>query len=131
MRGWLRVLSGSFVGSVLGKRITATGVVTADSPLLNQLPVANAGSDQTVSIASGCQGTVTLDGSGTVDPNGNLERLSWRWNGGIVAVGEAPQVTLDRSGSWIFQLEAMDTIGGVDFDSVVVTANLPAECGTL
>ena len=59
------------------------------------------------------------------------ERLSWRWNGGIVAVGEAPQVTLDRSGSWIFQLEAMDTIGGVDFDSVVVTANLPAECGTL
>lgn len=129
--GGLMVLSGSFVGSVLGKRVTATGVVTADSPLLNHPPVADAGTDQIVSSTSGCQVTVTLDGSGTVDPNSNLERLSWRWNGGIVAVGESPQVTLDRSGSWFFQLEAMDTIGGVDFDSVVVTANLPAECGTL
>jgi Tetratricopeptide repeat/PKD domain len=58
---------------------SATVKVTAKYvPPPNQLPTANAGSDQTVNAGD----TVTLDGSGSRDPDGNITSYSWMQTAG-------------------------------------------------
>jgi hypothetical protein len=63
-----------------------------DSP-----PVADAGPDQTVTVSVGDDTLVTLDGSGSTDPNANELFYRWEWqvNGQTYeASGVSPQVTL-------------------------------------
>lgn len=62
---------------------------------LNQPPVANAGPDQTVSIIPpATTATVTLNGSGSHDPDGDLLTYNWTWDGntayGVNATLELP-----------------------------------------
>ena len=56
-------------------------------------PVADAGSDQNISVGADCQATVTLDGRGSFDPGGG--ELTYTWSGpfGDIA-GSEPTVTL-------------------------------------
>ena len=55
-----------------------TKVTVAASPPANQAPTANAGPDQTVTLAAG-QTTiaVTLNGSGSTDPDGTIATYNW------------------------------------------------------
>jgi len=88
----------------------------------NQDPVANAGPDQTVS-ASGGQATVTLDGSGSYDPDGNPLTYTWTWTSGgqaRSATGVNPAITLP-SGQYSIRLVVSDNVGTSQPDFVFLT----------
>lgn len=59
----------------------------------NHPPVADAGSDQTKSVGNDCQASVTLDGSGSNDADGDTLTYRWTWNGGS-ATGINPAIAL-------------------------------------
>lgn len=89
-------------------------IVSGNSP-----PVANAGSDQTVPC-SGPTGTqVTLNGTGSSDPDGDA--LTHIWSGPFgTASGSTPIVTLPL-GTHTITLTVNDSKGGTATDQVVVT----------
>jgi len=59
----------------------------------NNLPIADGGPDKKVEVDVGCMGTVTLDGSGSSDPEGNPLIYTWTWNGSS-ANGVSPTIQL-------------------------------------
>ena len=91
----------------------------------NRTPEASAGADQSVESGS----TVTLDGSGSRDPDGDAMDYSWRQTDGrqveladagtATATFEAPAV--ESSETLAFELEVDDGRGGTDSDEVQVT----------
>ncbi len=84
----------------------------------NQPPVADAGPDQTLE-ATGPEGAaVTLDGSGSYDPDGDALTYSWSWDGGS-ASGETAIVALPL-GVTTVALAVDDGNGGADTDTVEV-----------
>lgn len=58
---------------------------------VNRPPVANAGPAQVVEQTSCAGASVTLDGSGSSDPDGDPLTYSWTWNGGT---SDLPQPTI-------------------------------------
>ena len=76
--------------SELNKTETASAVITVTD---NQYPVADAGPDQTVEQTSAEGANVTLDGSGSSDPDNDTLSYFWNWTGGS-ALGVSPTVTL-------------------------------------
>lgn len=90
-------------------------------PEANQPPVADAGDDQTVSDDdnNGSE-TVTLDGSKTSDPDGNI--VSHEWYEGTTHLGSGD--TLEKTfpvGSHGVELRVLDSEGASSSDSVVIT----------
>lgn len=89
-------------------------------PPANNAPVASAGADQTVECTGGGEAIVTLDGSGSSDPDGDA--LSYSWSSAGVALGST--ATVDASfplGSYTATLSVDDGKGGTATDSVNVT----------
>jgi hypothetical protein len=80
----------------------------------NQEPTANAGSDQTVNEGD----TVSLDGSGSSDPDGTVESYSWTQTAGT-------QVTLDDASSATPSFTAPD----VGADGETLTLELTVDDG--
>lgn len=76
----------------------------------NSSPLANAGPDQTLECTSCCATEVTLDGTGSSDPDGDPLTYQWTWNGGS-ATGATPTITLPL-GTTTIQLVVND--GQVD-----------------
>ncbi|GAP70180.1 por secretion system C-terminal sorting domain [Bacteroidales bacterium 6E] len=104
--------------------------ITVDNDLqLNEAPVANAGSDQTVPVGS----MVTLDGSGSYDSDENALTFQWIVPDGIILnndhvmnpVFTAPSVVDEQA--FVVQLVVSDGIAFSDTDKVVVVvmANQP------
>ena len=91
-------------------------------PVPNQAPTANAGPDQTVTVArKGKKATFVLQGSGS-DPDGTI--ASWTWRQGGTIVGTAQNVTLSRGvGTYVFTLTVTDDDGATDSDSMTVTVS--------
>jgi parallel beta-helix repeat protein len=111
-----------------GAAITATATDAAGntselSPALavldvNDPPVADAGDDQQAAAGAGCMAEVTLDGTGSSDPDGDT--LSYVWSGPFgTASGASPTVTLPL-GTHTVTLTVDDGNGGTDTDEVVV-----------
>lgn len=87
----------------------------------NRPPVADAGGDVTVECASPDGASVTLDGSGSSDPDG--DELDHEWldpDGEVIAAGETAGVTLPV-GTHTVTLRVTDEDGASDTDEVVVT----------
>ena len=85
----------------------------------NTPPVANAGADQTIECA-GASTSVTLDGSGSTDPDGDTP-LTYEWREGATVLGTG--VTLSTSlpfGSHTITLKVTDPSGAFSEDTVTV-----------
>ena len=90
-------------------------------------PVANAGTDQFVVDAdSNGVETVTLDGSGSWDPNGDPFTYSWSTNGVEIATGVNPTVSLPL-GVHTITLTVDDSVSGPDTDTVDINVSVPLE----
>ncbi len=89
-------------------------------------PVANAGADRTLECTSPGATQVTLDGSGSRDPNGDT--LTYRWTGqfpegGGVATGVSPMVTLPL-GMHVITLVVNDGMFDSNPDMVVISVTV-------
>jgi hypothetical protein len=90
--------------------------INSDSTL--QPPVAEAGPDQTVERTSVAGAQVTLDGSGSYDPDGDPLTYTWTWAGGS-ATGVSPTLVMPM-GTTVVTLELLD--GALtDSDTVAIT----------
>ena len=101
--------------------------VEVTAAVTNQPPVANAGPDQTVADADNSGGeAVTLDGTGSTDPDGTITSYEWRESGAPIATGPTASVTLGV-GAHLVSLTVTDDGGAADSDDVVITvrANEP------
>lgn len=110
---------------------TFTGSPTSDTPGIefvpvdptgggeNQPPVADAGANQTLAADAVCMADVTLDGSGSSDPDD--DPLTYSWTGPFgMADGVSPTVTLGL-GSHDVTLTVDDGNGGMASDDVLIT----------
>ncbi|RCW51697.1 PKD domain-containing protein [Paenibacillus prosopidis] len=88
----------------------------------NQLPVANAGADQTVTDEGNGEETVVLNGSGSSDPDGTISSYVWKEGATQIATGATPSVRL-AVGTHTLTLTVTDNAGATDTDTVVVTVN--------
>jgi PA14 domain/Secretion system C-terminal sorting domain/PKD domain len=94
----------------------------------NIAPVANAGSDQTITAPAS---SVNLNGSASYDPDGTIAAYSWALiaGQGSVTISNAntalPSVLGLVPGAYVFQLTVTDNSGATNADQVAVTV-LPA-----
>lgn len=101
---------------------TVALIVLEPNQAENQPPVANAGADQSVECQSPKGALVTLDGSGSTDPDGDQLIYTWRENGAVIAgpsSSSTSQVTLSL-GSHPIELTVDDGRGGTDTDEVII-----------
>jgi Ca2+-binding RTX toxin-like protein len=84
-------------------------------------PLADAGPDQTVSCSSGTgAASVTLDGSATSDPDGNLQAITWRTGSNVLGQGTTLNVQLPV-GAHTVSAEAVDATMKTDRDTTLIT----------
>jgi subtilisin family serine protease len=88
----------------------------------NVAPIADAGPNAQVSDTdnNGTQ-AVTLDGSGSEDPDGTINTYSWTWTGGSTT-GISPTATFPL-GTTTVTLTVTDNQGAVDTDTLTVTVS--------
>ena len=90
----------------------------------NQPPSADAGPDQALECTSASGTAVTLDGSGSSDPDNDSLTFFWTGpfpEGGGTVTGVSPTVTFALGGPHTITLTVDDGNGGSDSDTVMVT----------
>jgi hypothetical protein len=88
-------------------------------------PVADAGPDQTVYVDSACLASVTLDGSGSSDQEGDTLSYTWTWSSGA-ASGIKPTISSLSPGIYTITLTVSDgQKTGSDTVIVTVKDNIP------
>lgn len=108
----------------LGKNTTAA-TRSAGPPLLQtELPWADAGPDRQVNAGAGGTASVTLDGSGSMDPDGTIISYAWSQNGTPLASGVRPTVNLPL-GTNVVVLTVTDDQGGTGQAVVTLTVLTP------
>ena len=100
---------------------TATVIITVNS--VNDSPIANAGTDQTVIDYDGDEfEQVTLNGSGSTDVDGTIESYIWSEGGSQIATGVISAVTLSVADSpHTITLTVTDNNNATDTDTVLIT----------
>jgi hypothetical protein len=87
--------------------------------VMNKPPAANAGGDQAVECDGSHSAQVTLDGSGSGDPDGDPLEYTWTWDSGN-ASGQVVTVQLPL-GMHCVMLTVKDPSGHIDRDIITVT----------
>jgi len=107
--------------------LTDTDTVVISVKPANEAPIADAGPDQTLADSDGNGSEqVTLDGSGSSDPDGTITSYVWTEGGTQIATGAKPTVVLSV-GQHTITLTVTDNGGLTDTDTIVITVN---ESGT-
>ena len=89
--------------------------------ITNQPPIAEAGPDQTVAAGADCMAAVTLDGSGSSDPDGDPLIYIWTWNGNFT-IRFSPTTTIQLPlGTTTITLMVNDGTEGSEPDEVDIT----------
>jgi probable HAF family extracellular repeat protein len=109
-------------------------LLTPIEELENQSPIANAGPDQIVDADSSCTATVTLDGSGSTDPDSNpgtnddIVSFEWYEDEELLGNGETMSYAFP-SGVHVVSLKVTDSAGEVDDDELIIefVDNTPPE----
>jgi len=106
-----------------GKVDSEPSTTTADITEINDPPIANAGTDQTItdSDSNGVE-TVTLDASDSYDPDGDITAYEWSESGVVLST----EVSFEYSfavGSYTVTLTVTDNDGAADTDTVTITVN--------
>jgi hypothetical protein len=83
----------------------------------NEPPVADAGLDQTVVISE----TVTLDGSGSTDPDGTIVSYDWDFDDSNTGTGVTTTHAYDTEGTYTVTLTVEDDAGATDTDTAIIT----------
>jgi hypothetical protein len=102
-----------------------TVTVNANPSLPNQFPVANAGSNSTITTPAN---SIQLDGSSSFDPDGTIVNYAWSEVSGpnTAAIGTG-NVTATASnlivGTYVFQLQVTDNDGATNTDQVTITVD--------
>ncbi|MEO5942187.1 MAG: PKD domain-containing protein [Ferruginibacter sp.] len=103
----------------------ATSIDTVNF-IANALPVANAGTDQTITLPAH---TSTLNGSGSFDPDGNIVSYKWKkisGNSGVIitdTVAVQSAVSFVTYGLYSFELTVTDNYGEISKDTMKFTIN--------
>ncbi|EMR74429.1 PDK repeat-containing protein, partial [Thermoplasmatales archaeon SCGC AB-539-N05] len=101
--------------------LTDTVTMTVNAKPPNQPPVADASLDQTVTDSddNGFE-TVTLDGSGSYDPDGNI--VSYEWTEGSTMLGNTEIITPSLNvGTYTITLTIIDNEDATKTDDVTIT----------
>jgi len=114
----------------VGIRISSNGgtkekpyVFVVHAPGANSAPTADAGADQTHDITEPTM-EVTLNGTGSTDPNGDELVYEWFMVDGSMVDGKSPTVVLGP-GVHDIKLTVSDLRGGTDTDTVRITLRAP------
>ena len=116
-------LTGELLGASVETDNELSVTVSLRGTLANQPPTARAGVDQTVECTSPQGAAITLDGSGSTDPDNNITLAVWRQGSRTGnSVGEALRVTVPQGvgapGRYVLQL--LDDQGQLDEDAMDV-----------
>jgi len=110
-------------GATASSSVTVT--VNAAAVVANQYPSANAGADKTITLPS----TLTLDASGSYDPDGSIVKYRWTETSGPVGPlmttrdSKTTDVTGLVAGTYIFILQVTDNGGLEASAAVTITVN--------
>jgi hypothetical protein len=107
--------------STLNKTDSAIATVTV---VQNLPPVANAGPDQFVEQTSMTGANVTLNGSGSSDPNNDTLTYNWTWTNGS-AIGVTPRVLLPAGNTTVTLLVSDGQLNATDLVNMVVRDTTP------
>ncbi len=108
--------------------MSGTDTVTITVGSSNEAPTANAGADQSVQTGT----TVTLNGTGSSDPEGGALTYAWtQLSGTEVTLSDptasSPAFTApDEAGTLVFQLTVTDSYQASDTDTVTITVSVPS-----
>jgi PKD repeat protein len=83
----------------------------------NESPVADAGNSSTVEPNT----QIYLDGSGSVDPDGNIVSWDWDFGDGNTDSGEIVEHTFELPGTYLVTLIVTDNEGAYDDDVILIT----------
>ena len=97
-----------------------TGVVGDLDPAGNQSPVADANGPYTGTVGV----PLTLDGTGSYDPEGTIVAYDWDFGDGSTGSGAAPTHTYITDGSFVVSLTVTDDIGDTGTDTSTATIGL-------
>jgi hypothetical protein len=123
MKGFTLVLFFFSVMVSCKKEYSCETCLPGNSPSVNQLPIANAGADQTIILP---QDSVFLDGSASTDQDGSISSYSWKNIDGpgpvtIKNAGSVKTIAAGlQEGFYLFQLSVSDNNRGTDEDTVRV-----------
>jgi hypothetical protein len=111
-----------------GATATDAVIITVNPKAIipNQAPVANAGSNVTITVPPN---TVTLNGTSSFDPDGTITVYSWTQISGpstsVITGANTSTATASQLvvGQYVFQLTVTDNNGATNSDRVTVTVN--------
>lgn len=119
--GELSLSNGSFTATVDAKSITTfTSDPSKGGKHGNLSPIASGGGEIFVLDTLGTNVSLTLKGSESTDPDGEIVNYSWARNG--FQISTLPDIDVDLGvGNYQFVLTVTDNDGATDFDTVNVT----------